>query len=89
MQKRMRNAEWLNELLPKNAPLSTMRVITTSTHSLLALNCLDDGNNGQEGTKDAAESKDESLIKEYTPEFSFDEVNSVSAISLFIFLPKI
>ena len=34
MQKKMLNAEWLNGLLPSNAPLSTMRVITTSSYSL-------------------------------------------------------
>lgn len=30
----MRNAAWLNRLLPPNSPLSTMRVITTSSWSL-------------------------------------------------------
>jgi hypothetical protein len=34
LQERLENAEWLNALLPGNAPLSTMRVITTSTWGL-------------------------------------------------------
>lgn len=34
LQERLDNADWLNALLPGNAPLSTMRVITTSTWSL-------------------------------------------------------
>ena len=34
LQERLENADWLNALLPANAPLSTMRVITTSTWAL-------------------------------------------------------
>lgn len=34
IQKKIKNAAWLNNLLPTNPPLSTMRVITTSTWSL-------------------------------------------------------
>lgn len=34
LQERMHNAAWLCALLPPNAPLSTMRVITTSTWAL-------------------------------------------------------
>jgi hypothetical protein len=34
LQEKLENADWLNRLLPPNAPLSTMRVITTSTWSL-------------------------------------------------------
>lgn len=34
LQEKLSNADWLNALLPPNAPLSTMRVITTSTWSL-------------------------------------------------------
>ena len=34
LQKRLHNAKWLNNLLPKNAPLSTMRVITFSRWGL-------------------------------------------------------
>lgn len=34
LQERLENADWLNTLLPANAPLSTMRVITTSTWAL-------------------------------------------------------
>lgn len=34
IQERLHNAPWLRELLPSNAPLSTMRIITTSTFSL-------------------------------------------------------
>jgi len=34
LQPSFQNAAWLKELLPPNAPLSTMRVITTSTYSL-------------------------------------------------------
>lgn len=34
LQERLENSDWLNKLLPSNAPLSTMRVITTSTWSL-------------------------------------------------------
>jgi hypothetical protein len=34
IQEKLNNASWLNELLPKNAPLSTMRIITTSTYPL-------------------------------------------------------
>jgi hypothetical protein len=34
LQERLQNAPWLNALLPGNAPLSTMRIITTSTFSL-------------------------------------------------------
>lgn len=34
IQERLDNAEWLQKLLPPNAPLSTMRVITTSTYAL-------------------------------------------------------
>lgn len=34
IQEKLLNAPWLNELLPHNAPLSTMRVITTSTYSV-------------------------------------------------------
>ena len=30
IQKRLRNADWLTRLLPPDAPLSTMRVITKS-----------------------------------------------------------
>eukprot|EP01033_Poteriospumella_lacustris_P000995 gene995-718_t len=34
LQERLQNAAWLNALLPANAPLSTMRVITTSSFTL-------------------------------------------------------
>jgi hypothetical protein len=34
IQERLQNDDWLNALLPSNAPLSTMRVITTSTWSM-------------------------------------------------------
>ena len=34
LQQRMSNAAWLNKLLPNNAPLSTMRVITSSSFTL-------------------------------------------------------
>lgn len=34
LQERLGNADWLSKLLPPNAPLSTMRVITTSTYAL-------------------------------------------------------
>lgn len=34
IQEKLRNAAWLNDLLPHNAPLSTMRVITTSSFTL-------------------------------------------------------
>ena len=34
LQEKLDNADWLNKLLPANAPLSTMRVITTSTYAL-------------------------------------------------------
>ena len=34
IQERLQNDEWLNALLPSNAPLSTMRIITTSTWSI-------------------------------------------------------
>ena len=34
LQERMLNAPWLSQLLPHNSPLSTMRIITTSTWSL-------------------------------------------------------
>jgi len=34
LQERLGNADWLSQLLPPNAPLSTMRVITTSTYAL-------------------------------------------------------
>lgn len=34
IQEKLANAHWLNELLPKNAPLSTMRIITTSVYPL-------------------------------------------------------
>lgn len=34
LQEKLDNADWLNKLLPPNAPLSTMRVITTSTYAL-------------------------------------------------------
>lgn len=34
IQEKMHNAAWLSALLPPNAPLSTMRVITTSTWAL-------------------------------------------------------
>jgi hypothetical protein len=36
IQNRLQNASWLNVLLPQNAPLSTMRVITTSSFTLSA-----------------------------------------------------
>jgi hypothetical protein len=36
IQDRLQNAPWLNALLPQNAPLSTMRVITTSSFTLSA-----------------------------------------------------
>jgi hypothetical protein len=38
IQKRIENAKWLNDLLPKPAPLSTMRVITFSTCDGLSFN---------------------------------------------------
>lgn len=34
LQERMKNADWISELLPPNAPLSTMRVITASEWAL-------------------------------------------------------
>ncbi len=34
IQEKLQNVEWLNDLLPHNAPLSTMRVITTSTYTI-------------------------------------------------------
>lgn len=34
LQKRLTNSAWLNKLLPHNAPLSTMRVITSSSYTL-------------------------------------------------------
>jgi hypothetical protein len=34
IQEKLANADWLNELLPENAPLSTLRIITASTWSL-------------------------------------------------------
>eukprot|EP00981_Chlorochromonas_danica_P001070 scaffold246_cov181-Ochromonas_danica.AAC.4 len=34
IQEKLENAGWLNDLLPGNAPLSTMRIITTSSYSL-------------------------------------------------------
>lgn len=34
LQAKLKNAPWLNALLPENAPLSTMRVITTSTFTI-------------------------------------------------------
>jgi hypothetical protein len=34
LQEKLKNAIWLNDLLPKNPPLSTMRIITTSTFTL-------------------------------------------------------
>lgn len=34
LQEKLKNASWLNALLPHNAPLSTMRIITTSTYAL-------------------------------------------------------
>jgi hypothetical protein len=34
IQEKLTNADWLNELLPENAPLSTLRIITASTWSL-------------------------------------------------------
>ena len=34
IQEQLTNASWLRDLLPPNSPLSTMRVITTSTWSL-------------------------------------------------------
>eukprot|EP00597_Dinobryon_sp_UTEXLB2267_P004753 CAMPEP_0170077304 /NCGR_PEP_ID=MMETSP0019_2-20121128/14146_1 /TAXON_ID=98059 /ORGANISM="Dinobryon sp., Strain UTEXLB2267" /LENGTH=351 /DNA_ID=CAMNT_0010289549 /DNA_START=318 /DNA_END=1373 /DNA_ORIENTATION=- len=76
LQKKLRNADWLNALLPNNAPLSTMRVITTSTHSLLALNCLndDDDENDDSKNKDA----EDSLNEVYTPDYSFDESDESS-----------
>lgn len=33
IQEALSNADWLNALLPPNAPLSTMRVITASTYA--------------------------------------------------------
>lgn len=36
LQETLKNASWLNELLPARAPLSTMRIITTSSYSLSA-----------------------------------------------------
>lgn len=36
IQERLANAAWLNKLLPDNAPLSTMRIITSSSYSLSA-----------------------------------------------------
>ena len=75
LQKRMHNADWLQALLPKNAPLSTMRVITTSTHSLLALNCLKESEEKDEREdKSDDQNKEYSLNKEYSPDFSLDEV---------------
>lgn len=34
LQERLGNCEWLSRLLPEAAPLSTMRIITSSTHPL-------------------------------------------------------
>lgn len=34
LQEKLKNSDWLSQLLPENAPLSTMRVITTSTFGL-------------------------------------------------------
>jgi hypothetical protein len=34
LQEKINNAKWVNDLLPANPPLSTMRVITCSTWSL-------------------------------------------------------
>ena len=34
LQSRLDNADWLNEMLPSSAPLSTMRVITSSTWTM-------------------------------------------------------
>ncbi len=34
IQEKLKNALWLNNLLPNNAPLSTMRIITTSVYPL-------------------------------------------------------
>jgi hypothetical protein len=54
LQERLENAEWLNALLPPNAPLSTMRVITTSTWALQQGTAV-----GQDGVLGAAPATDQ------------------------------
>lgn len=56
IQERLDNAEWLQQLLPPNAPLSTMRVITTSTYALTHTDTAIAGSASKAGEKnDSAE----------------------------------